>query len=405
MAGGLWGSRLAVVVDRGGKAQRFAAVLAGATLVLAAGGCAGASPSATASGGSSEPSPTAPAPTLAPEMGSISGTATTATTGVPVPGVRIRGTSYDPQGEPVLPEATAVTDARGAYTLSFPIWPGGNPPALFLTLELPPGFLLVEMTNTGPPSGPCELDAGAGTPDQGGTVGCRFDDLGDGPLDIMLAVGHAVEGRVTSGLTGAPLAGIQVSALRLNSILIDGNPASDAFEVEAVASTDATGRYSLTMPSGSYVIYAQEPGGSQQRFWSDDPTVFQATPLSVERAIAGVNIALVPVTAMRGEVRSGPTQFADGVAGARVVAYLAGDAPCCRIGGVAITGGVASNADSGFFLMFLPKGLYRMEFTPPPGSTYLAEWWNGATGFATATDVIVGSEEVQLEVELAPLSP
>lgn len=342
-------------------------------------------------------------------MRSISGTATVATTCMPVAGVRIR--AYDPSAEPASPEETAVTDERGAYTLSFATWPGGIAQSLFLTLELPPGFLLVAMTNTGPPSGPCELNAGAGSPDLGGTVGCRFDDLGDGPLDITLAVGHAVEGRVTNGLTGAPLAGIQIRALKLNSILIDGNPASDAFEVAAVASTDATGRYSLTVPSSyviyapepvpsvSYVIYAQEPGGSQQRFWSDDPTVFQATPLSVERAIADVDIALVPVTVMRGEVRSGPTQFADGLEGGRVVAYLAGGSPCCQIVGVAKTG------FGGFFLMYVPQGLYRIEFDPPAGSHYAAEWWSGATGFATATDVTVGSEEVQLEVELAPLSP
>jgi hypothetical protein len=255
------------------------------------------------------------------------------------------------------------------------------------------------MTNTGPPSGPCELNAGAGSPDLGGTVGCRFDDLGDGPIDITLALGHAVEGIATDGLTGAPLAGVQVSALKLNSILIDGNPASDAFEVEAVATTDATGRYSLTVPTGSYVIYAQEPGGSQQRFWSDDPTVFQATPLNVDRGFVGINIALVPVTAIGGEVRSGPTQFADAVAGIRVVAYLAGDTPCCRIGGVAIT------SEQGFFLMYIPPGLYRIEVDPPEGSPYAAEWWSAATGFATATDVTVGSEPIQIEVELAPLSP
>jgi hypothetical protein len=147
------------------------------------------------------------------------------------------------------------------------------------------------------------------------------------------------------------------------------------------------------------VIYAQEPGGSQQRFWSDDPTVFQATPLGVERAIAGVNIALVPVTVIRGEVRSGPTQFVDGLADFRVVAYLAGDTPCCRIGGVAITG------EGGFFLMYVPQGRYRIEFEPPGGSPYAAQWWMGATGFATATDVTVGSEEVQIEVELVRVSP
>lgn len=387
------------MVDWGGTTQRIAKALSGVVLVVAASACAGASPSATSSTESSQPSPTAHAPSLASGTGSISGTATVAATGLPVAGVRIRGRSLPPPGlvVPDPPEAIAVTDARGAYALSFPIWPGGNPPALFLTLELPPGFLFIDMTNTGPPSGPCQLSGGS--PEQGGSAGCRFDDLGDGPIDITLALGHVVEGVATDGLTGAPLAGIQVSALKLNSIIIYGG-FGDAFEQAARATTDARGSYSLTVPSGSYVIYASEQSpGARQRFWSEDPTVFQATPLSVERSIADVNIALVPVTAIGGEVRSGPTQFADALAGARVVAYLAGSTPCCRLVGLAITG------EQGSFLMYVPQGLYRIEFDPPAGSPYAAEWWTEATGFATATDVTVGSTQVQLEVELARVSP
>lgn len=293
-----------------------------------------------------------------------------------------------------------MTDARGAYTLSFPLWPGGNPPALFLTLELPPGFLLVARTNSGPPSGPCELNAGAGPPDTGGTVGCRFDDLGDGPIDITLALGHAVEGSVTSGLTGAPVAGMTVVALRPNSLLIDGS-VGDAFEVEAVASTDATGRYSLTVQPGTYVIDAfdQQATASMQRFWSDDPAIFQATLLTVAEPVGGIDIVLVPVTAIGGEFTSGPTPIAGGIPGIRVVAYLASGTACCQVVGVAMTD------DNSTFLMYLPKGIYRIAFTPPAGSPYAAEWWNDAADFATATDVTAGSEQVQLAVELARVSP
>jgi hypothetical protein len=377
------------VVERGGTTKRLAGAIAGLALALAVSACAGASPSATPSGGSSQPSLTASPPTLAPVTRSISGTATVATTGVPVAGVRIHGSSLDPQGQPASPEVTAVTDARGAYTLSFPTWPGGNPPALFVTLELPPGYLLVEMTNFSCFNPGC-------LPTQGMSP---TGDLGDGPIDITLArLGFVVEGSVTSGLTGAPLAGVQVSALGLISILIYGG-VGDAAEVAAMTSTDATGRYSLTVPSGSYVIYAQGPEGSQQRFWSQDPTVFQATPLNVDQGFVGIDIALVPVTAIGGEVRSGPTQITDAVAGIRVVAYLAGDTPCCRIGGVGVTG------EQGFFLMYVPQGPYRIAFEPPPGSPYAQEWWNGAAGFATATDVTLASEPVQLEAELAPVSP
>jgi hypothetical protein len=173
----------------------------------------------------------------------------------------------------------------------------------------------------------------------------------------------------------------------------------DAFEVEATASTDTTGRYSLTVRSGTYVIDVVDPQGAQQRFWSDDPAVFQATPLSVERAVAGIDIALVPVTQIGGQVRDGPRPFAEGAAGIRVVAYLAGATPCCRVVGVATTG------CCGTFLMYVPQGLYRIGVEPPAGSPYAAQWWSGAAGFATATDVTVGPAPVQLEVELARVRP
>jgi len=44
-------------------------------------------------------------------------------------------------------------------------------------------------------------------------------------------------------------------------------------------------------------------------------------------------------------------------------------------------------------------------FDPPAGSPYAAQWWRAAAGFATATDVTVGSERIQLDVELARLRP
>jgi len=134
------------------------------------------------------------------------------------------------------------------------------------------------------------------------------------------------------------------------------------------------------------------------RFWSDDPAVFQASPLTVERDVAGIDIAVVPATQIGGQVRSGPSP-ADGVAGTRVAAYLAGGTPCCRTVGVATTG------SAGTFLMFIPQGTYRIVFDPPAGSPFAAQWWNGAAGFATATDVIVGTAPIHLDVELARPRP
>ncbi len=294
------------------------------------------------------------------------------------------------------PDVAAVTDDHGAYTFSVLTWTledlaGSASFQMMVQVTPPPGFLVVGVTKS--VGGP----AGGGI---GMLMGPLFLSDLVGPIDITLGPGHIVEGTVTSGRTGAPLAGIQVLALRPNSLLIYGG-VGDAFEVEAAASTDATGRYRLTVPSGTYVIDANGRIGTDgaQRFWSDDPVVFQATPLKIDRALAGIDIALVPVTAIQGEIRDGPRAFAEGAAGIRVVAYAAGGTPCCRIVGVATT------SCCGTFLMYVPQGVYRIGIEPPAGSPYAAQWWSGAAGFATATDVLVGSAPVQLVVELVRVRP
>jgi hypothetical protein len=333
--------------------------------------------------------PTTPAPTLTPVPRKMTGRATVMTTGAAVAGVRIRVSPMPINDRRVPgPDATAVTDESGVYTLTVLTWP---PEALassssfqaMLEVTPPPGLLVLDVSKVlgGPP---------------GTTGGMLLGDL-SGPIDITLGPGYIVEGKITSGVTGTPLAGIGVNALGPNSIFIHGG-AGDAFEIEATATTDTTGKYRLTVRSGTHVIQAYGAQDDQQRFWSDDPAVFQATLLRVERDVAGIDIAVVPVTRIGGYVRSGPS-FGDGVAGTRVAAYLAGGTPCCRTVGVAITG------YGGTFLMFIPKGSYRLVFDPPAGSPFAAQWWSGAAGFATATDVIVGTAAIQLEVELGRLRP
>ena len=308
------------------------------------------------------------------------------TTGAAVPGVKVRGISTYPDGQSAPPDSNAVTDAKGAYTLSFPAWTqeslGGNPPRLRLVIEVPPGLVVVSVTK----------DTGESGSQNAALL--LVDSLGTDPINITLAPGPVVSGRVTNGLTGASLAGIMVMALRPNSQLIDGS-SGDAFEIEASAKTDATGQYSLTVQSGSYVIDAVDPRGGQERFWSEDPTIFQATLLTVDRVVVGINIALVPVMGISGELRSGTTPVVGGIAGARVVAFLVGSTPCCRIVGVAMTD------DNSTFLMYVPPGVYRIAITPAAGSPYAAEWWKDATAFATATDVPLGTTAIQLEVDLA----
>jgi hypothetical protein len=199
------------------------------------------------------------------------------TTGAAVAGVSVRGRPMPlNDGRAPGPDVTAVTDDHGAYTFSVLTWTlealaDSSSFQLMMQIVPPPGVLVVEVTKS--LGGPM------------GSVGpLILGDL-DGPIDITLGPGHVVEGKVTSGPTGAPLAGIPVNALRPNSMLIYGGQ-GDAFEIEAVASTDSTGRYRLTVRSGTYVIDAFGPQGVQ-RFWSDDPAVFQRRPSGSNAYVAG----------------------------------------------------------------------------------------------------------------------
>jgi hypothetical protein len=350
----------------------------------------GSSPTPTAAPStSSSPSPT-------PVARTISGRATLQATGAGVAGVVVRGMpSPINDGRVPGPDVTATTDDRGAYTFTIVTW---TPEALansssfqmMVQVTPPPGLLVLGVTKTmGAPPGT------AGGP--GNLTGALFVDDLSGPIDITLGPGHIVEGRITSGQSGTAVAGVGVAALGTDSILIYGGQ-GDAFAIAATGMTDANGRYMLTVPSGTYVIHTPGAQGAQPRFWSDDPAVFQASPLKVERNVGGIDIAVFSVTQIGGYVRSGPT-FGDGVQGARVAAYLSAGTPCCR------TVGVATSGYNGTFLMHLPPGTYRFVFDPPTGSPYAAQWWRAAAGFATATDVVVGPDRVQLEVELARRAP
>lgn len=311
------------------------------------------------------------------------------TTGVGVAGVSVRISPMPiNDGRIPGPDVTAVTDERGAYSLTVLTWPpealGSSSSFQAMVQVTPrPGLLVLGVTNIlgGPPGS------------TGGMLTGRPLIVGDlsGPIDITVGPGHIVEGRVTSGLTGDPVAGVGVTALGPNSIFIYGG-AGDAFEIEATATADAAGRYRLTVRSGTFVIFTYGPqGGAQQRFWTDDPAIFKATPLTVERDVSGIDIAVVLVTRIEGQVWSGGIGTGT-VPGTRVAVYIGGGTPCCRVVGVSTTG------SGGTFLMYVPQGTYRVLFDPPTSSPHAAEWWRAATGFATATDVRVGSEPVQLEV-------
>src|SRR5439155_789309 len=88
---------------------------------------------------------------------------------------------------------------------------------------------------------------------------------------------------------------------------------------------------------------------------------------------------------IRGTVRNASLA---GLPNVFVDAFHGGGASCCS------SGGYGSTDASGNFSFAVPNGTYRIEFFPPSWSRYLSQWWNGATSFATATDVVVSGADV-----------
>src|SRR5438445_9798729 len=141
----------------------------------------------------------------------MTGRGTLMTTGAGVAGVRVRVSPMPiNDGRVPGPDAMAVTDESGVYTLTVLTW---TPDALassssfqaMLEVMPPPGLLVLDVSNVlwGPPGTTAGMLTGRPL---------MLGDL-DRSIDITLGPGHIIEGKVTSGITGAPLAGIGVSAL------------------------------------------------------------------------------------------------------------------------------------------------------------------------------------------------
>src|SRR5207249_3962606 len=131
---------------------------------------------------------TVPASGPTPVPQKMMGRATLKTTGAAVGGVRVRVSPMPiSDGRVPGPDATAVTDTSGVYTLTVLIW---TPEALassssfqaVLEVTPPPGLLVLDVSNVlrGPP----------------GTTALILGDL-NGPVDITLGPGHIVSGKIT----------------------------------------------------------------------------------------------------------------------------------------------------------------------------------------------------------------
>jgi hypothetical protein len=122
----------------------------------------------------------------------------------------------------------------------------------------------------------------------------------------------------------------------------------------------------------------------------------RATPLEVRDDLAGIDARLLVGHTVRGSVTDQAGTFLRDV---EVVVHRGGTAPCCVI--VART-----TTDSwSTYSVQLPPGAYRILFRPP-GSAFVAQWWEAAAEFATARDIVVRDAPVSdINARLRPASP
>jgi Carboxypeptidase regulatory-like domain len=301
------------------------------------------------------------APGALASTGSLSGTVTDASTGLPVPGVQV---SAWREVNPTLTEgASDYSDAGGHYTIS------GLPEADYAIQFSPDDLNYVpEYYDHRPSEAQADLvHLGAGESRSG--------------LDAALTVGGQIAGRVVGAVGKNPLKGVDVCAY------------SETDFTGGCAQTDGNGEYTVNgLPSDSYAVQISPHGWSLNYFgqafhgvglW-DQPN-WTWVPVTVGAKTSGIGAELDEGAGITGRVFDGSTLagIVDGIevcaieVGGEEFAYCSETEP----GGWYTVGG-------------MPSGEYKVVFSPehrrddPERSAvedgFAAEYYEGAISRAQA---------------------
>jgi hypothetical protein len=194
---------------------------------------------------------------------------------------------------------------------------------------------------------------------------------------------YIISGQVTSKATGGPVSGVTV-------VLFKGGFAPCCQFAMPSVSTGNTGRFSMTLPEGSYRImfYPYGVDGYGTAWWKDGATFESATDLTVTKNIGQIDGALPAGHAVRGTVTS---DYGGALAGAHVDVFSADG------GWVTST----TTVDDGRYLVRLAPGQYRVYVSAPRGSEVHGLWWPGVPAADRSRLLGVPSKEsLQLDVEL-----
>ncbi|MEZ3159268.1 carboxypeptidase regulatory-like domain-containing protein [Microbacterium sp. BWT-B31] len=356
----------------------------------------------------------------APAEGSISGTVTDAATGAPLEGVRV--TVIDDAGAESAAVTTGSTGgytatglAPGAFRVLFSAdagydpsyWPGRSGIAAAEAVTLAAGESQVgidaALTATdgagAPPTAPAAAETG-GDPSGVAATAAAGDDsraVADAPGDedsptsassrAGAAVGTrsaiaaeaeeldsgSITGTVTVERTGAPLAGVSVSASGAGY---------------AMATTAADGTYALSgLAPGEYRVYfsAQPASGLVNEYWPNTHDYFAATAVTVAAgaSIPGIDASLVASASIAGQVDNYQASIENGLT---VTAYSINDAG----GRLWAAQATADDADGSYVLTGLAPGEYVLEADPWGAvNPAAAQYYPGAPTLDQAERIVV----------------
>lgn len=187
-------------------------------------------------------------------------------------------------------------------------------------------------------------------------------------LILSLAAASAAAAATVTGTvrneSGTALSGMVVAAYDATGTL------------RGTATTDATGLYVLTVPSGSYRVLAYDPAGVYATTFDDDAESFETSPL---RTI-GNGGAQISFTLVRGGTITGNVQSASGTPRANMVVEAYNLSGTRR--------GFTSTDAAGDYTLVLPPGEYKVVAYDPNG-VLAPRFHLDARSFAEATPVTV----------------
>ena len=269
-----------------------------------------------------------------PTPGTISGTVTDSTSGLPVSGVLVNAFGSGPTASSAV--ATATTSSSGTYTLS----------------DVPPGTYYVDFEDH---SGGHQLQWYDDEPSLGQAdpveVGAGITVPG---VNASLVRGGSIAGTVTDASSHAALQGVCASVYTANDVFTN-----------AGGCTNASGNFQTTgVPNGSYIVYFSDSNNIYLGQWSGGTaSEFDASSVSVTVGAVTPNVdaSMLRGGEITGTVTDSVTH--DPISDICATTYSASDA---------FSEG-CSNASGAYAITGLATGSYDVSFSDNSGVGYLAQ--------------------------------